>query len=811
MGRGSCALDAAGMATCRCEKGYEGESCERTTCPNDCHHHGTCGVDGVCTCDDTHAGTDCSEERCPKDCSGHGECTTTGTTANSTAAALVCDCAMGWLGSACSERVACPDDCSGHGDCMVKADSFNTLQPTCLCHGDWHGAVCEKKRCLRGVNTLSCSGHGMCGDGGTCACDNMFEGMACEQHDCTLSLDGTVECSGHGTCQDAHCVCDQGYTDSACSIKACPLFEGNLCGNHGVCDPDGTCSCLAGYSGEACHLAAAKPATTATTDATTQRPNATQATQTTAAPPMLPTGKASPIDVENLNEAKEALVAAVASGKNDDIARDVRVMVQDAAIVGAATAPVVTGEENLRFRGIGSRVKHMAKKHVKETKKTLNSLNSRTTNQQDDTTEVQQDTAQIQRVAQTHPEDIEAVASELVLKVETMKQKDLLVNKQVQDLKEKEAAVPTPAVVVSKETLENQVAAAQEAYAYAKAVGGANQTAVAALQVRLTSAQHSLQELVKKIPARNVGKTNGTANGTTNGTRVNQGNCVNDCSGHGTCSAVGVCTCEPAFTGEDCSYELCASCLHGMCHDDVCVCQTDTTTTLPMFFGDSCQLRECPNVLVKTTVATNGTYEKTTTRVPCGGHGTCLSTGDALNDAACDCDDGYSGVGCSIANAVAQKKAQKAQKKAQKAHKQDGDSIVACNRDCTATCDERSKGDGALYLQCFQSCSQRCTGVRLVPPTTAAAASAEEEAASTEEEATADKPEESLNMNTRNVAVVPDTIQPATALDNTQRMHTLITEAQEQTLGEVNLPEKGRNANATKENAVRVFLRVVKD
>ena len=66
-------------------------------------------------------------------------------------------------------------------------------------------------------------------------------------------------------------------------------------------------------------------------------------------------------------------------------------------------------------------------------------------------------------------------------------------------------------------------------------------------------------------------------------------------------------------------------------------------------------------------------------------------------------------------------------------------------------------------------------------------------------------------MNTRNVAVVPDTIQPATALDNTQRMHTLITEAQEQTLGEVNLPEKGRNANATKENAVRVFLRVVKD
>ena len=71
---------------------------------------------------------------------------------------------------------------------------------------------------------------------------------------------------------------------------------------------------------------------------------------------------------------------------------------------------------------------------------------------------------------------------------------------------------------------------------------------------------------------------------------------------------------------------------------------------------------------------------------------------------------------------------------------------------------------------------------------------------------------ETLAMTTDTVAVVPDTVQPATG--NTQRTHTLITEAQAETLGEVSRPEQGRNANATKQNAVRgigIVLSFVRD
>ena len=100
-----------------------------------------------------------------------------------------------------------------------------------------------------------------------------------------------------------------------------------------------------------------------------------------------------------------------------------------------------------------------------------------------------------------------------------------------------------------------------------------------------------------------------------------------------------------------------------------------------------------------------------------------------------------------------------------------------------------------LYLRCFQACSQKCTGVQLVPRVT------EEDGTHGNDDDTQSTAPETLAMTTDTVAVVPDTVQPATG--NTQRTHTLITEAQAETLGEVSRPEQGRNANATKQNAVR--------
>merc|ERR1711865_795679 len=250
MGRGECGLSEQGVPTCRCDAGYSGDSCQFTTCLNDCSGHGSCDGDGSCTCDREHEGEDCSQRRCPDGCNGHGTCDPI---------EFTCDCVMGWLDDACSEKVSCVNDCNGHGDCMVERDpTTNALLPQCDCHGEWHGPACGRQMCPRGVNTLSCSGHGSCGDDGQCACDGMFEGSACEQHDCTMSKSiggaNATECSGHGTCQEAACVCDLGYTDSSCSIRSCPSFDNKLCGGKGSCDPDGTCACLKEWEGEACHL-----------------------------------------------------------------------------------------------------------------------------------------------------------------------------------------------------------------------------------------------------------------------------------------------------------------------------------------------------------------------------------------------------------------------------------------------------------------------------------------------------------------------------------------------------------------------------
>ena len=41
--------------------------------------------------------------------------------------------------------------------------------------------------------------------------------------------------------------------------------------------------------------------------------------------------------------------------------------------------------------------------------------------------------------------------------------------------------------------------------------------------------------------------------------------------------------------------------MNGMCHENKCVCQTDPNTNTPLFFGEECSLRECPNVLKNAT------------------------------------------------------------------------------------------------------------------------------------------------------------------------------------------------------------------
>ena len=54
MDRGKCI-----SGVCDCNKGYTGEGCVDTSCPNECEGHGKCR-DFTCFCDLGWSGLDCS-------------------------------------------------------------------------------------------------------------------------------------------------------------------------------------------------------------------------------------------------------------------------------------------------------------------------------------------------------------------------------------------------------------------------------------------------------------------------------------------------------------------------------------------------------------------------------------------------------------------------------------------------------------------------------------------------------------------------------------------------------------------------------
>ena len=130
-GRGTC--DRA-SGNCGCVAGYTGDSCQRTSCPNDCTGNGVCqsqayfvsdvatasgdpsyvytGFDAAsaygCKCDIGFRGADCSQRECPSgsdpmksqggldgmDCSGRGLCDYS---------KGMCKCFKGFFGERCEE------------------------------------------------------------------------------------------------------------------------------------------------------------------------------------------------------------------------------------------------------------------------------------------------------------------------------------------------------------------------------------------------------------------------------------------------------------------------------------------------------------------------------------------------------------------------------------------------------------------------------------------------------------------------------------------------------------------------------------
>ena len=736
MGRGQCGLSETGVPTCRCDTGYSGNKCQFTLCLNDCSGNGSCDGEGKCKCDRNHEGEDCSKRRCPDSCSGHGTCDES---------AFSCDCVMGWLDEACSEKVSCTEECNNHGECMVSRDpATNTLMPQCSCHGEWYGPACGRKMCSRGINTLSCSGHGACGDNGKCTCDAMFEGDACEEHDCTMSsaggsINGTIECSGHGTCQEASCVCDLGYTDSSCSIRECPSFEGKLCSGRGSCDPDGACACPHGWEGEACHLKS-KVSTPQEEEIKTA---------------VLPEEQKVTVTLEDLKEAKEKLIEATESSgtSENEMENDVKEVMEDAAKFAKSNDGKKnthsTASSSMRFRQQGI-TKGKVKKVAKKLKKFVNKST------------LEKETKVLETAAKKSPKEVEKETNKLVEDVE----KEVVATKQ-KDTTISNALKPSEPVnqAVTKDTLKEDLEKAEENYEFAKAEGTED---VEILRVKVMDATEMLDAFTTPVVGTDkVDSVNATVDDGALG-NATASSCPNGCSGNGECNEnEGTCRCMPSFTGDDCSYEICASCLHGLCHDNQCICQTDPETQLPLYFGAECALRECPNLQIN---ATDGI-----SRIPCGGHGTCLSTGDGESDAACDCEEGFSGVGCSIDS-----------------RKQQGenDSVVGCNRRCTTECDTKSQGELDLYLECFQKCSQKCTGIELVKK---------------KDSSSVDVPikvEEVKDEVKKTDAILPE-IPGRTTMnkdDGTKSIHNIISKAQYESLGEHPVPFHGRNDKTSIKN-----------
>jgi hypothetical protein len=123
-----------------------------------------------------------------------------------------CKCGPGYWGRECS-RFSCAGACSYNGVCVDK--------DVCSCFPGYSGRRCEVD--------CGCSGHGECGSGGGCVCDDGWRaapGGGCEW-DCDCP--GGLPCSGpgvcacercqFGTCMRGVCQCWAGYSGTECSVR----------------------------------------------------------------------------------------------------------------------------------------------------------------------------------------------------------------------------------------------------------------------------------------------------------------------------------------------------------------------------------------------------------------------------------------------------------------------------------------------------------------------------------------------------------------------------------------------------------------
>jgi hypothetical protein len=177
---------------------------------------------------------------------------------------------------------------SGNGDASscptgFAGDACTSCYPGY--HADGAGGCVLDTSCL----SSSCSGQGVCSDGGgvvTCACQTGYAGDSCAacadgfhrgaDDACVADESCASAACGHGTCDDGggvvQCTCDAGYAGAACDAcaagfhddgGACVLDQQCLsttCAGHGTCTTTQgvvACACDDAYDGDFCETCTA--------------------------------------------------------------------------------------------------------------------------------------------------------------------------------------------------------------------------------------------------------------------------------------------------------------------------------------------------------------------------------------------------------------------------------------------------------------------------------------------------------------------------------------------------------------------------
>jgi hypothetical protein len=129
---------------CMCAEGYEGKGCRRSTCPNECSHHGVCKT--------AHEITKLLSENTAWDSFSEFEYTDIQYRYSWDSHKIRgCECDPGWRGPDCSiaEAPSNPDPMGGPGsesgrECSGRG--FNDGEGNCVCYTGFFGAACDEQR-----------------------------------------------------------------------------------------------------------------------------------------------------------------------------------------------------------------------------------------------------------------------------------------------------------------------------------------------------------------------------------------------------------------------------------------------------------------------------------------------------------------------------------------------------------------------------------------------------------------------------------------------------------------------------------------